>query len=777
MSEQKSQYTAEKITVLKGLKAVQTRPSMYIGDVGERGLHHLVYEALDNAIDEAMGGFANTIKVKLYKDGSVSIQDNGRGIPVDMHPTEGKPAVEVVLTVLHAGGKFDKKNYQVSGGLHGVGISVVNALSTWLRVKIKRGGNIHTQSFEKGVTASELKTGESTKETGTFVRFLPDPEIFETVELKYEILAHRIKELAYLNKGISITLEDERVNRKYTYLFKGGVKSFVRNINKKKNPLFEKPVYFENTKDKVKLEVALQYNEGYQDNIFSFCNNINTIEGGTHVSGFQTALTRCINSYIKKNNITDEKLSSTDVREGLVAVISVKIPEPQFEGQTKTKLGNSDVKGLVDSLVSDGISEFFEENPSIAKTIIAKSINAAKAREAAKKARELTRRKSALESGSLPGKLADCQEKDPSKSEIFIVEGDSAGGCFSGDTKVSLTDGRNLSFKELVKEHKNGKKNFCYTILKDGSIGIQEIKHPRITKKNTSIIKVILDNNEEIICTPDHKFMLKDMIYISAEKLTSQNSLLQLKKDDPKKVIDHKIKRIEKVTKKIDVYDIEVPETHNFALASGVFVHNSTKEGRVRETQAVLPLWGKMLNVEKARIDKVFGNEKLQPLIMAIGAGAGEDFDVAKARYHKIIITADSDVDGSHIRTLLLTFFYRYMKPLIEAGYVYAAVPPLYKVKVGKVEKYLESDSALDEFTTENKGKDVKIQRFKGLGEMNPEQLWETTLDPNARTLKQITVDDAILADNMFTTLMGDEVQPRRSFIIKHAKDVKNLDI
>ncbi|MAF37031.1 DNA topoisomerase (ATP-hydrolyzing) subunit B [archaeon] len=629
----KDQYGAETISVLKGLDGVKARPSMYLGDVGERGLHHMVYEALDNAIDEAMAGHCNKITIIIHKDGSASVEDNGRGIPVDMHPTEGKPAVEVVLTVLHAGGKFDKKNYKVSGGLHGVGISVVNALSEWMKVKVKRDSKVHEQSYANGITQTPLNVTGDTTESGTTVQFKPNKDIFETTVLHYAILAKRIKELAYLNKGISITLKEEATNKEHEYLFKGGIKSFVRNINKKKAPLFEKPFYFEKEKDNIKLEIALQYNEGYQDNVFSFCNNINTIEGGTHVSGFSAALTRAINDYIRKNDTKNSglKLSGADVKEGLCAIISIKVPEPQFEGQTKTKLGNSEIKGLVDSVMYEQLSTFFEENPAIAKEILSKSMNAAKAREAARKARELTRRKSVLESGNLPGKLADCQEKDPAKSEIFIVEGDSAGG--------------------------------------------------------------------------------------------------------------------------------------------------SLKSGRTRETQAVLPLWGKMLNVEKARIDKVFGNEKLQPLILAIGGGAGEDFDVTKVRYHKIIITADSDVDGSHIRTLLLTFFYRYMRPLIEAGYVYAAMPPLYKVKSGKIEKYLQDDAKLEEFTTAQNGKAIDIQRFKGLGEMNPEQLWETTLDPEARTIKKILIEDAIQADDIFSTLMGDEVIPRRKFIFQNAKEVKNLDI
>ncbi len=623
------EYGADKIQVLKGLKAVRLRPAMYIGDTGVRGLHHLIYEAVDNGIDEVLGGHCDTIKVTLHKNKGVTISDNGRGIPVDLHPIEKKPAVEVVMTVLHAGGKFDKKTYKVAGGLHGVGISVVNALSEFLEVKVKRNNKIYGMKFERGEKITELEVLGDTGETGTEITFIPDNEIFEDTDFSFDILSKRLKELAYLNSGLKIILEDERDNNKKEFFYEGGIGAFVKDINRNKNVLIKEPICFSAEKDMIRVDIALQYNDGYQEAVHSFCNNINTVEGGTHLVGFLTALTRVLNDYIKKNNINGMKLSGGDAREGLVAVISTRVPNPQFEGQTKTKLGNSNVKGIVSSVVYSKLGSFFEENPNVAKQIIYKCINAAKAREAARKARELARRKSVFESGSLPGKLADCQERDPSKSEIFIVEGDSAGG--------------------------------------------------------------------------------------------------------------------------------------------------STKLGRDRKFQAILPLRGKILNVEKARIDKVFKNNEISTLISAIGTGVGDDFDISKARYHKIIIMTDSDVDGSHITTLLLTFFYRYMKPLIDAGYLYIALPPLYKVRMNKKDYYLKNDDELKQFVG-GEGK-LNIQRYKGLGEMNPDQLAETTLNPENRILKQVTIDDGVVANEIFSILMGEEVEPRREFISKYAKEVKNLDI
>lgn len=631
-SQGESSYDAKDIQVLGGLSAVRKRPSMYIGDTSVKGLHHLVYEAVDNSIDEALAGFCTKISVIMHKDGFVTISDNGRGIPVDIHPKLNKPGVEVVMTKLHAGGKFDKKVYKVSGGLHGVGISVTNALSKELIVDVKRNGKIYQQKYQYGKPVTELNTiGEAdAKETGTIVKFLPDEQIFQVTEFSFDILSSRLRELAFLNKGITIIISDERTEKRNEFHYDGGIISFVEYLNNNKNPL-HKVIYFSKPKNGIMFEYALQYNEGYQENVFSFANTINTYEGGSHLIGFKTALTRVVNNYIEKNKMKTAKLSSEDTREGLTAVISVKIPEPQFEGQTKTKLGNSEIKGLVDSIVYDSFSSFLEENPSIAKTIIFKCINAAQAREAAQKARELTRRKGALNHGSLPGKLADCSEKDPSKCELFIVEGDSAGG--------------------------------------------------------------------------------------------------------------------------------------------------SAKMGRNRQFQAVLPLRGKILNVEKARLNKIFENEEITTMVTAIGTSVGEEFDIMKARYHKLVIMTDADVDGSHIRTLLLTFFYRHMQPLIEAGYIYIAQPPLYRVTKGKMTKYVYNDEELEKLLNEIGREDVSMQRYKGLGEMNPQQLWETTMDSGNRTMLQVTLQDAVEADKMFTLLMGDQVEPRRKFIEMHAKEVVNLDV
>ncbi|MFH2027681.1 MAG: DNA topoisomerase (ATP-hydrolyzing) subunit B [Nanoarchaeota archaeon] len=633
MEEQKEQpkeeYGTDSIQVLGGLSAVRKRPGMYIGSTGLRGLHHLVYEVVDNSVDEAMAGHCKNIKAIIHKDNSVTVIDDGRGIPTDIHPKYNMSGVELIMTKLHAGGKFDNKAYQVSGGLHGVGISVVNALSTKVIVEVKRKGKIHHQVYDYGEPSGALKIIGDTEETGTKITFFPDPKIFETIEFHFETLSARLRELAFLNKGLRIDLEDERTGKKHEFHYEGGIIEFVEYLNKNKNPI-HKPVYFHKEKDRILVEIAMQYNEGYQDNIFSFANDINTIDGGTHLIGFKTALTRTLNNYADSKSIK-EKLSSEDVREGLTAVISVKLPEPQFEGQTKSKLGNSEVKGIVESVVNSSLGSFLEENPSISNTIINKSITAARAREAARKAKELTRRKGALNGHSLPGKLADCQEKDPSKCEIFIVEGDSAGG--------------------------------------------------------------------------------------------------------------------------------------------------SAKQGRNRKFQAILPLKGKILNVEKARLNKIFENEEIITMVTAIGCGIGEEFNIEKARYHKIVIMTDADVDGAHIRTLLLTFFYRYMKPLIEKGYIYIAQPPLYKVKKGKSEQYVYNEERLNK-VLEELGKDnVSIQRYKGLGEMNPHQLWETTMDPKERILLQVTLEDAVEADKIFTILMGDQVQPRREFIEEHAKEVVNLDI
>jgi len=623
-------YGAEEITVLGGLEAVRKRPSMYIGSTGPRGLHHLVYEVVDNSIDEAMAGFCTEIYVKINKDGSVEVEDNGRGIPVEKHPKYDMSALQVVMTKLHAGGKFDKKSYKVSGGLHGVGISVVNALSKELEVKVFRDGKIYYQKYSRGEVLTPLKVIGETDKTGTWIKFYADDEIFETTIYDPETIKTRLRELAYLNQGIKIVFEDENTGKKEVFDYKGGIKSFVEYINEGKN-VIHKPLYFKTEKNGTILEIAMQYTTGYDSKILSFANNINTHEGGTHVSGFKAALTRVINSYVKEHKLYDSTLTSSDVREGLTAIISVKIAEPQFEGQTKTKLGNIPVQGIVQSLTNDALKTFLDENPTIARMIIQKIINAAKVREAAQKAKELARRKGALATTSLPGKLADCSERDPLKTELFIVEGDSAGG--------------------------------------------------------------------------------------------------------------------------------------------------SAKQGRNRKTQAILPLRGKILNVEKSRINKILKNNEITAMISAIGTSIGPEFDLSKLRYNKIIIMTDADVDGAHIKTLLLTFFYRHMRPLIDNGHVFVAKPPLYKVQKGKIFRYAYSENEKEKIVEELGGENVSIQRYKGLGEMNPKQLYETTMDPENRILKRITLDDALEADRIFTILMGKDVQPRREFIEIHAKDVKNLDI
>lgn len=634
MSVNQNTYDESQIQVLEGLEAVRKRPGMYIGSTSGRGLHHLVWEVVDNSIDEALAGYCTKIEVTVHKDNSITVVDNGRGIPVGEHPQMKRSTLEVVLTVLHAGGKFGGEGYKVSGGLHGVGVSVVNALSKKLVVQVKLKGKVHQQEYQRGVPQYDLKVLGDTEETGTTITFWPDEEIFsETTEYDFDTLQARIRELAFLNKGIEISLTDERTDVSQTFMYEGGIVSFVEYLNRNREALHE-PIYTEGSKDFIQVEIALQYNDSYTENIHSFANNINTHEGGTHESGFKSALTRILNDYARKYNVikdSNSNLSGDDVREGLVAIISVKIPEPQFEGQTKTKLGNSEVRGIVESLFSEKLMEFLDENPAIAKKIIEKGIQAARAREAAKRARELTRRKSALEVSALPGKLADCSSKDASISEIYIVEGDSAGG--------------------------------------------------------------------------------------------------------------------------------------------------SAKQGRDRHFQAILPLRGKILNVEKARLDRILSDSEIRAMITALGTGIGDDFDIAKARYHKVIIMTDADVDGAHIRTLLLTFFYRYMRKLLDAGYIYIAQPPLYKLERNKTIRYAYNDKQREIIMQEfGEGSKVTVQRYKGLGEMNPEQLWETTMDPESRTLLQVSIQDAIEADTIFDTLMGENVEPRRDFIQQHAKFVKNLD-
>ncbi|RMH20011.1 MAG: DNA topoisomerase (ATP-hydrolyzing) subunit B [Gemmatimonadetes bacterium] len=637
------EYTAGQITVLKGLEAVRKRPGMYIGSTSSRGLHHLVYEVVDNAIDEAMAGFCTEVLVTLKADGSVSVADDGRGIPVDIHPQEGVPGVELAMTTLHAGGKFDKDTYKVSGGLHGVGVSVVNALSEWLEVEVRRSGKRYHQRFERGIKQKELEELGTAKGSGTTVTFKPDPQIFTELEFNFDTLNNRLRELAFLNKGLRIVLADEREGGETAeHRYDGGLVQFVEFLRGNREPLHDKVFYFEVERPEAEIELAMQYDGGFSENTHTFVNNINTHEGGTHLTGFKAALTRTINDYARRNGLfkkADESLSGDDVREGLTCILSVKVMEPQFEGQTKTKLGNSEVRGAVEAAVNEHLAIFLDENPKAAKAIIEKSLQAARAREAARKARDLARKKNALESGVLPGKLADCSIEDPSLCELYLVEGDSAGG--------------------------------------------------------------------------------------------------------------------------------------------------SAKQGRDRQFQAILPLKGKILNVEKARIDKILSNDEIRAIITAIGTGIREEFDISNARYHKIIIMTDADVDGAHIRTLLLTFFFRQMRELIEAGYVYIAQPPLYRVAKGKKEFYAYTEDEREEYIRrlsngkgdDSSGKGISVQRYKGLGEMNPEQLWRTTMDPESRTVYQVQIEDGAMASQLFDTLMGDNVEPRREFIEKNARYVRNLDV
>ncbi len=1058
--EAAKQYGAESIQVLQGLEPVRKRPGMFIGSTDIRGLHHIVWEVVDNSVDEALAGFCSKIIITVHPDGRITIEDNGRGIPVGMHPKYNKSALEMALTMLHAGGKFEKGAYKVSGGLHGVGVSVTNALSEFLVARIKREGKLWVQEYKRGTPTGPVKEVGAATGTGTSITFKPDAEIFEKTEFESDILISRIRELAFLNKGVEFVFTDERTSKTDIFKYAGGIKEFVEFLNKSKNKLHP-VIYFEKEKDDIVVEISLQFNDSYTETVFTFANNINTHEGGSHLSGFKTALTRALKSYADKHSLADTELTSEDFREGLTAVISIKISNPQFEGQTKTKLGNSEVKGIVDSVVYDGLSTFLEENPSHAKLIILKCVEAARAREAARKARELVRRKGLFEGASLPGKLADCSSNDPSKCEVYLVEGDSAGGCFSGDTKIALADGRNITFKQLVEEHARGDEHFCYTIMHDGHVGIQRIEHPRITKRDARVIKVVLDNEEEIICTPDHLFMVRDGTYKEVKDLLVSDSLMPLNRqisrlgkritikgyelvydpadnrwifthiladeynlrtgiyeslgehrhhkdfnklnnnptnicrltkeehlafhrthadktlrspevleklrkirqtpefrenirkkilamkdelskrakvqweneeykklmvkkflefydknpeyraksqqilndaqreywsssenrskqservknyfeknpdkrsewsefskkqwndqglkdwrskktteqwtpefrikrkiaydktyfentikllrrmydetqkidreqfertrkainnknilsydtflqrffgNDDAKLMDavinynHKIKSITWLNETMDVYDIEVPGTHNFALASGVFVHNSAKMGRNREFQAILPLRGKIINVEKARLVKVLKNNEIVTIITALGTGISDDFDIAKLRYDKIIIMTDADVDGNHISCLLLTFFYRMMPALVEGGKIYLAQPPLYKIEKNKKSHYAYNDAQKEEVLKQI-GKEVNIQRYKGLGEMNPQQLWETTMDPEVRTLKKITIEDAVAANEMFSILMGDEVEPRKDFILRHAKEVRELDV
>ena len=820
-------YSADNIQVLEGLEAVRKRPAMYIGDVNVKGLHHMVYEVVDNSIDEALAGYCDKIDVTINEDNSITVADNGRGIPTGIHQKENRSALEVVMTVLHAGGKFDKNTYKVSGGLHGVGVSCVNALSESLTATVYREGKIFEQKYSRGVPLFSVREVGTTDKSGTIVHFRPDAQIFSVKEYKYETIASRLRELAFLNAGIHISItdlreKDEEGQPKFEeFVFEGGLIEFVDYLDNNREKLIPSPIYVDTEKGDVPVQVAMSYNTSFGENVVSYVNNINTIEGGTHVSGFRSALTRTLKSYADKSGLLDKvkiDIAGDDFREGLTAVISVKVAEPQFEGQTKTKLGNSDVMGAVNSSVGDALSTYLEEHPKEAKQIVSKVILAAQARHAARKAREMVQRKNVLTGTGLPGKLADCADSDPGNCELYLVEGDSAGGCFVGETEVALADGRNLSFLELIKEAKEGKQNYCYTLLADGSIGIEKILYPRMTKKNAGLVKVTLDNGETIVCTPDHKFMLRDGEYKEAQALQKKDSLMTLnthqfaieelvangrvpllqgERENVLAIADtkqaeviakhhnHKARSIEFLSKTEDVYDIEVPNTHNFALASGVFVHNSAKQGRERKYQAILPLRGKILNVEKAQEHRIYDNEEIKNMITAMGVSFGTEDDekalnMEKLRYHKIIIMTDADVDGSHIRTLILTFFFRYMRSLIEQGHLYIALPPLYLIKKGKEERYCwteeEREAAVQELAGNGKVESVGVQRYKGLGEMNPEQLWDTTMNPETRSLKLVTIESAAEADHLFSMLMGDDVAPRRAFIEKNAK-YANLDI
>ncbi|HKZ69304.1 MAG TPA: DNA topoisomerase (ATP-hydrolyzing) subunit B, partial [Anaerolineales bacterium] len=1065
-------YGAQQIQVLEGLEAVRRRPGMYVGGTDIRALHHLIYEVVDNSIDEALAGTCDLIRITIHADNTVSVEDNGRGIPVDTHPTEKVSALQVVMTKLHAGGKFGGGGYKVSGGLHGVGVSAVNALSDVCEVTVKRDGKSWYQQYKRGVPQAPVKAvGKWDGKTGTTVKFMRDTTIFkEDNEYKFETLVQRFREMAFVTKGVTIQLVDERSDRDMTFHFEGGIQSFVRYLNRNKQPLHP-VIYIEKEVDGVGIEVAAQYTDAYAESLFSFANTINTIDGGTHLTGLRTAITRTINDYARKAGLlkeADPNFTGNDTAEGLTGIVSIKHREPQFESQTKVKLMNPEVATAVQRVIGDAFGAFLEENPREAKAIVEKCLTSARARDAARKARDLVIRKSALESLTLPGKLADCSERDAAKCELYIVEGDSAGGCFAGDTQISLADGRALSFEEIVSEQAAGKEHFCYTIRDDGQIGLERILYARRTRKRADVVRVTLDNGEAIVCTPDHQFMLRDGSYRPAAELLHGDSLMPLYRklsdtSEPGITIDgyemtwdprseywlfthvladwynrwknvyseadgdhchhldfnkhnnnptnirrlpseehlalhrahaqrtlhrpdvlaklralkqslefrnkisermkqpetrrllsanakeqwadedykaymaekwrefyendeayraqnrdqldraqrdywgdeahreeqaervsqyyaehpeareflsalaqeqwqdeellewrrqktreqwtpefrqsraaalhdtyyrktmvalkqfevapgqidldayqahrlqtrdksllrfdsfcdryfggdtqraceavshynHCVVSVEALAERVDVYDIEVPATHNFALASGVFVHNSAKQGRDRHFQAILPLRGKILNTERTRLDKILGNNEVKALISALGTGIGEGFDLEGLRYHRTIIMTDADVDGSHIRTLLLTFFFRYMLPLIEGGHLYIAQPPLYRIEHKKQVQYVYSDGEKDKALkalgagAEKAG----IQRYKGLGEMNPDQLWETTMDPNVRTLLQVTIEDAAAADHTFDMLMGSAVPPRRKFIQTHAKDVRNLDI
>lgn len=919
MPDNKSTYGAKEIQVLEGLEPVRKRPGMYIGSTDERGLWVMVKEIIDNSVDEAMAGRCKNVWITLHKDSFVTVADDGYGIPWETHPTVGKSALEVAMTILHAGGKFGEGAYKVSGGLHGVGASAVNALSEYMRVETRRNGKTYSQEYSKGKPKGPVSLVTKNADfnyyfkwdtkSGVRTTFKADAEILQTIEPKLETIMKQVKNRAYLVAGLFFHIYDERVEKEFHYYFDSGIIALVKHLNKNKNIVSPAPIYIHKTIEDIDVEVALQYTDSFNQNVESYANVQSTQDGGTHLTGFKTALTRAINDYSRKQNYLkekDENLTGDDTLEGLTAVVAIKMDSEklQFESQTKDKLGNAEVGPIVSQVTKEGLDTFFEENPQDARRIIEKVLIAARARMAARAAKDAVLRKGALEGMTLPGKLADCQEKDPALSELYIVEGDSAGGCFSGDTEVALIDGRSLSFIDLINEAQAGKINYCYTIKNDGNIGIEEIKNPRKTRRLAQVIKVTLDNGEKITCTPDHKFMLRNGQYKEAKDLNLTDSLMPLYKQysrlgkritiegyeliwNPKQSrwlfthlladeynleheiypktkeqwtpefrvkrkqsynqtylkkglqtlkeihqqegilseesyntvrkslgdktllklqtlcqrffdgdlrkleqavvnYNHKIKSIKLLSGLIDVYDIEVPNTHNFALASGVFVHNSAKQGRDRKSQAILPLKGKILNTERARLDKILEFEEIKALVIALGTGIGDTVTYDKVRYHRIILMTDADVDGAHIRTLLLTFIFRYLPELINRGYIYIAQPPLFKVQKGKEVHYAFSDRERDDVLKamkvtnhldtdaqtdgQKKTPNIIIQRYKGLGEMNPEQLWETTMNPENRVLKQVTVEDAALADEVFNMLMGDEVPPRKKFIQTHAK-------
>jgi DNA gyrase subunit B len=1067
------QYSAADVQVLEGMEAVRRRPGMYVGGTDVKALHHLVYEVVDNAIDEALAGACDLIEITIHPDSSVSVLDNGRGIPTAPHPVKEISTLELVLTTLHAGGKFGGGGYKVSGGLHGVGVSAVNALSEWMEVTVDdpRDGRQHFQRYERGRPTAPAQAGRKTKNHGTLVKFRFDPTIFEDVDYRFDTLAQRLREMAFVTRGVTITLVDEREKpfpHRITFYFEGGIESFVRYLNRNRETIHP-VVHAEKEVNSTGIEVALQYSDAYAESVYAFANTIHTVDGGTHLTGLRSGITRTINDYARKANLlkgNDANFTGDDVREGLTAIVSIKHPDPQFESQTKVKLMNAEVRGLVESVVAAALGAFLEKDSRAARKIVEKCLTSSRARAAARKARDLVIRKSALESLTLPGKLADCSERDANKTELFIVEGDSAGGCFSSDTQVALADGRSLSFRDLVAEQAAGRKHFCYTIRQDGQIGLERMVNARKTKADAEVIRVTLDTGDVIVCTPDHRFMLRNGSYKPAAALTPEDSLMPLYRklsdiDEPDITINeyemvwdprsdtwlfthlladwynrwqgiyteddgdhchhvdlnkhnnnptnirrlpaeehlelhrqhaaktlhrpeviekcrrirqsesframmsermlrpemremlserakaqwedeeykaymaeawrayydaneeyrqqnrrqldqaqreywsddanrqaqadrvrqyyadhpeerqalsqrakrqwqdeallewrrektreqwtpefrakrqaalhqtyyaktiatlrqfcseqgivdsdafrahriasrdksvlrfdtfceryfdgdkaqaleavanynHRIVSVERLAERVDVYDIEVPGTHNFALASGVFVHNSAKQGRDRHFQAILPLRGKILNTERARLNKVLNNREVQALISALGCGIGTEFDLENLRYNRVILLMDADVDGAHIATLLLTFFFRYMQPLIEEGHLFIALPPLYRLAAGKMVRYAYTDEDKDELLEELKGRKVTLQRYKGLGEMNPEQLWETTMNPEQRTLLQVTIEDAAMADRTFDMLMGASVPPRKKFITTHAKEVRNLDV